>query len=357
MIYLVLFLALIVLGVMKKRSRLLIVLLYALLFIVSVHFTEGFDLKGYEMGYNQPFLDLDNDDLYRSALFGSFTFFLKYLGLDFYQFRIVCFLLWSIPIYYFIICYSKFPTYVVAVSSIFPLITFASQIRNGAMVSFIYVGLYFLIKFRNNSSIIVFVVLVIIAGLIHNLAFAYLVGVLAVNEKIKTNAIFLYSIIFFLFFFISLEFDILYGVVNQFFGRYYADFYFKKIDKFNLNFVPWLALLIVNIWFSAQANKIIIANGHYMDRWTRFLSTFTLRLNLILFAAFPLLLVSLAFFRIYQNVFILTVMSVANASSCINQQRGKSFRFLYILFFILLTYRYYINQGSFFVDLWPSIVL
>lgn len=345
-------------GIIRKQSLLVLVCLYVVLFVISIHFTEGYDLKNYEYGYNQSIINVDDDVMYRSAYFATLITIMKFLGISFFQFRILCFLLWSTSIFAFVLKYSTYPTWVIALCTLFPLLTFSSQMRNGIAISMVYFGLYILFKNNQKKGIIIYTILILFSGLIHNISYIYLLGIIALGNKIKTGTLLRFSLYFSLFSIVLYGSGFLYWLVSHTLGSYYADLYFVRTDIFLISSIHYYIGIFVNLRFSFFVEKyerLHRTNNPFFWKFSRFV----LRQNIILISAIPLLFVSMAFYRIFQNMFILTAITVANTSShyFVKGTDQRSFlRGAYLAFYICLTVLYNLSEGTF-MEYWGSIVL
>ena len=142
MLFFIILLFLIGLSLGNKDSKLILVLLLLLLFVLSVGPQGGFDISGYEEHYNMPFANAED----RSYASDSLMMLAKAIGLSFKQFRMFIFFVWCIPIVLFLSKYCKYPTFVIAVCFLFPILSFSSQLRNAMAMSFFYWGLFFYFK-------------------------------------------------------------------------------------------------------------------------------------------------------------------------------------------------------------------
>lgn len=360
MVYFSIVCFLILLAIIKKQSKFLYLLLYLALLFISTHFSDGFDLRNYEASYNQLFFANDVDESERSLLWDLFLFYANLQGISFSQFRVLCFLLWSIPIFTFVYKYSYFPSWALAITYIFPIVTFSSQMRNGIAVSFLYWGFFLFFLNKTNLGKWLYVLLVVIAGLFHYVAFFYLLGFIAFCDKINTKSlvrvvsVFVISSIFFI------ESGSFRLITTAILGDYYNEHYLSELESF----FYWKNILlsvavIVNIWFSYVAmkkykmrindNSILLSN----------LPIYIFRFNIIMLLALPLMGISNHFYRIFQNVYILTAVSIANVSSQYMLSKsnvGWWMRCSYLIFyFIFVIGIFSIIDGGFFIY-WNSIV-
>lgn len=349
MIYFAILFLFVIMGIIWKQSKLVLLCLFAILFVVSVSFTEGYDLKNYEYGFNQSIVNVDDVVMYRSVFFATFISLLKLFGLSFQQFRIICFLLWSISIFAFVLKYAKYPTWVIAICTFFPLLTYSSQMRNGMAISIVYLALYYLFNKGGKNRLILYTALIVFAGLIHNISFIYLFGIIAIGDRIKTKSLLYFSITFAVVSVILYGSGLLHWVVLHTMGSYYADLYFAGTDIFLISNTHYYLEIIINLIFSIIVERY--ERNHLTDdsfMWT--FARFVLRLNIILIAAFPALFISMAFYRVFQNMYILTAITVANTSShyIVNGIDERAvLRYAYLAFYLCLTVLYNLSEGTF----------
>ena len=354
MFYFLILVVLIALALGHRESKPIFYILYSLLFIISVGTQGGYDISNYEIAFDSPLAASDSED--RSFVFDSYMIFLKGLGFTFQQLRIINFALWSIPIFAIIIRYCKYPSYVLALCFLFPILSFSSQMRNGVAMSFLFWGIYLYI-YKRNSIIgkICYLLGLSLACIIHSMTFVYIAGVIAFSKRISTGLLFRISSIIALVFAFFISTGFLYDIVALIFSEYYANFYFSNVEPFVFGNINVFIGIVINIWFLFQAERV---EKRFMEednglRWE--LTNFILRLNILLLAISPLMLISLSFYRIYQNIFFFSVICVANASAH-NYLRSKSLSNIYILFFYIVTFFYIYSQGTF-LEGWDGISL
>lgn len=333
-------------------------MLFLMIFFISVSFKEGHDLEFFELGFDNSILS-DAEDNEKSVAFQAFRIYLNSLGFSFYQFRIICFLIWSVPLFFFIRKFSVYPSLVVATCAMFPIIVFASQMRNGVAIGFVYWGFYFLITRDNILGKILFVALVSLGGLIHNTVFVYLLALLAIRVRPRVDVLFIISASVFVFLMLVIGSGALEVIVSMLFGEYYATFYFSQLEPFVIGNSHNFIGLFINLWFSYRAVTILKAKESLIPDGMLQFSVFVLRFNIVLLSLSPLFLISLSFYRLFQNVFILSVISVMNASHYYKvgyQDKGPQLRLGYLMLYFVITFLYSYGQGTFF-EFYNSISL
>lgn len=345
MVYLICTIAIIALGLFFTKSKFVYALIFFSLCIISTHFQSGNDLLNLEESYSlesQNFNELED----RSLLFYGCLIYLNNLGLSFYYFRCIDFAIWGFAFYILTFYFSKRPNYALSCCFFLPLLTFASQMRNGLAAAFLYLAItcLFILK-KRKYGIIAYVLLVIIAGLFHLLGFIYLLGLLALlpieKEKLKRYVIYVSVAIFFIY--------------NEglFFYVIKSDYYSQYGSGLEYNWFLFVSLLlgiIMNYKFSLWSEKIIQCNKDYFSETSLEFTQFTNRFYLIFMIFLPLLLVNGSIYRIYQTIFVFTAISVTNASNVYfagGKYQGSIFRMIYFCFYILVTAFYLQWQGEF----------
>lgn len=354
--YFFIFLLFIILGIIWKRSIIILICIYLMLLVVSVSFTNGHDIILYKDAFEQPLVDPENDEIYRSALFANFIILLQLLGLNFNEFRIVCVILWSLPLLYFIIRYSKKPTYVVAVCAFFPLLTYSSLIRNGLMVGVLYWAFIILLDKHKYKRYILFILLVAFASLIHNTAFFYLLALIAINNKISTKSLIKWSFSIPIIAAVVFQSGLANSIVSKLIGEYYSDHYLTIKGDFQPGHIHYILFIFVNLWAVAIANNSIMKYVNKNSKTFK-LSLFVKRLNILMMIFIPLLFISVTFYRIFLNLLILNVICVSNSFFIVKNKyihNIKTLNIIYLIAYIMEVYMYNLGMGEFYI-FWNSI--
>lgn len=348
MIFFILILIIIGLGLIFPKSKFVLALGFLLLFIVSTHFQAGNDISNLQDSFSASNVNSEEEE--RSLVFYSLFLYLNSVGFSFYQFRCIDFAIWGSAIYLLIIKYAKYPSYVISCCILFPALTFASQMRNGLSVAFFYFAIISLFNSKHKvSGIIAYILLIIVAGMFHYLGFVFLIGLVALlpisNHKLLKYILIICGLVFILY-----NGGILYYCVSLF-SPYYAENYFLGQGQSVLHFVFLTSGIIVNYKFSVFTALIIKRHKNEYTTQDIHFSEFVSRLNTLSFVFLPLLWTNGSIYRIYQNLFILTVVTVANASMTYisgERNQGYAFRFAYFCFFIFVSAFHIYWQGEFF---------
>lgn len=348
MIFLIYILGIIGLGLIFPKSKLLLGLGFYLLFIVSTHFQSGNDILNLENSFSQTSTNSESGE--RSFVFYTALAYLNSIGLTFYQIRCICFTIWGIAIYFFTVKFSRYPNFVISCSFLFPLLTFASQMRNGLTTGFLFFALTCLFCCKNRKlGVFLYTLLVCISGFFHYLGFLYMFGLIALMP-ISTVKLKKYALITCITIFVLYNSGILYNFVSRI-SSYYASQYFG--GGYHREWFLFISLsigLLINYVFTEYSCKIIKRNKTMFNSGLVRLSYFTNRFILISLIFLPVLLLNGSIYRVFQNIFPLSVIVVSNASTVYftnGGPQGKLFRFVYFCFFMMLTFYYQHWQGEF----------
>lgn len=358
MVYFLIFIVFIFLGIINKKSKFILLCIYAILFVVSISFTSGHDINLFKDGYDMPFVDTENEEMYRSALFANFVILTKLLGLDFYEFRIVCVILWSIPILFLVFRYSKCPTFVIAVCAYFPLLTYGSLIRNGLMAGVVYWAFCILLQKHGIKTVFMYFIIIGFAGLIHNTAFFYLLALLAIGHKIETGLLLRWCILISLVVGLAFHVGVLSNLASKVVGEYYSNLYFSSKGDFLIGHVHYIVFIIVNLWAVTLADR---ETSKYVKKDSKLyvFSRFVKRFNILMLVFVPLLFISVTFYRIFLNLLVLNAISVSNALAIVpsgKTRRLQMMKNIYIVAYIMEVYMYNLGMGEFTL-FWDSVSL
>lgn len=352
MIFLAIYIILAFLSYFDGKSKVLFFLLCGLLFIITVHTQFGNDINNIRDSYETMLLTADGEE--RSAVFSALLLLCGQNGISFYEFRIFQFLFWLIPIALFVRKFAIYPALVFACCFLFPLGGLGAQIRNGIMVGFIYWGLFALFSIRGKWGKILYGFSILFAGLFHYLAFVYLIVLLAFLP-ISTSKLRKYSIVICLVVLVLIKSGQLFGFIAANIGDYYADGYFSSTGSVDFLFVVLSVGLIVNCFLSQKYSSHILSHKTCFSQESNNFAEIIPRINYLMLALLPLLLLSGSFYRIFQNIFILTAILAFNAFR-IPRANSLSAKIEYLVFYFFVVAFYIYWQGEF-LSVFRNIVL
>lgn len=344
---------LILFSLIKKKSTLLSLLLFITLWILFGFNTENADYRFYELMFNGA---INIPDRGFEFLLGFFNL----IGFTYQQFLIVITLICYVIIFISIKRYTENLSYVMALYFIFPFMFDVVQIRNFIALTILLYGLQYLFT-NNKTDIFKYICFVLVASTIHFAFLFYLVLILVKFFSSWKKMLVILSA------FIILVILILYSgfltvLLNYLFNYPRVPGWFEIHT--NLGFlVPFLLQIITFLFVYVSYKKYKdnikdeITNKdsqpfvipHKMQRVITpnsqidFFETM-IKINVIMFLAFPFYIYITYLFRIYRNILILNYIMVANSMQYFFKDKYE--RFIYGLFFIVWVFMLLINELS-----------
>lgn len=347
MIYLFLVIILILTGLVAPKSKLFFCFNILLVVFLSTHFSGGNDISNIEDSFYATNFNVNEGE--RSWVFYSLLLWLNDNNISFDQFRLIDCAIWGIPIFGTIYLFCKHKNYVASTCLLFPILSFSSQIRNGITVGFVYLAIISLFLLKDKKyGISLYILFTIISGLFHYIGFLYLLGLLALinfDPKKYYNYVFIGTILLFFLYTSGSVFSLIGG-----YSSWYADTYLAGGgNKSWFLFIVLSAFIIINYKWVENCEYKIMRSKELFNASVIEFTCFVTRLNFVFLPFIVLILLNGNMFRVYQNLFILSVITISNASVAISHKNGKGndYRLLYFLFFILLTTFYNKWQGEF----------
>ena len=342
MLYLFFYIILAFCSLIRKKSKIVCVLLVGLLFIMTIFSQSGNDINNIREMFDYTIFT--KDALERSPFFCAIVLFFSELGISFTQFRILQFLIWALAFFFFLKRFSLYPTLVVTCCFFFPIVGFGAQFRNGIMVGLLYFALYFLLFLERKKGILVYMILLGIASLIHTIALIYLSLLLAFVpcSRLKLTKI---CVICCVAMTIIVNTSILFGFVLNNFGDWNSQ-YFSSMESMNLTIFILLVGIVANLKLSCRYSDVIASNKRNYNKFQLELAELTPRINLVMMALIPLLFFSLSFYRIFQNLFILSSVLAINTYR-INRTCRDGDMVIYLVVYAMITIFYNRWQGEF----------
>lgn len=335
------------LGVICKKSWIVFLLIYILLYIVALYSGKGFDLGNLSNTYDMTFVQDKAEE--RSLVFYSVMLAFNEAGFSFFEFRVINLLIWSLITLLLIVTFAKYRTYVFACVTFFPLLTFASQMRNGLGAAFFYLSVYFLLKAKNKMKIAFFVFFILLAVAIHYLFIVYLLVLIAYYSKWEKVKLLRISIVVMLLFGVLFQSGILSSFISAYLGDYYSDYFSGGARFYVFLHFPLIIGLFLNSFFTNMCDNYVSRNMSLFSEKDIMVVHFVSKLNIVFFCIIPLLFVSGSFFRLFQNIYIFSVISIAITSSHYvvqGKNEGGVLRLTYALFYMIIGLFYYYWQGG-----------
>ena len=173
-----------ILGIFKKNSKVLTVLMIAIMWIVFGLCTYNGDFGNYEWIYKNI-----QDPNYWSEfelLFNIMMYVCNIIGLSFIQFRMVFGAIFIIVLYITIRKYTENTSEVLGMFMIFPFLYFTSVIRSGLASVLVALAFYEITAGRNKKKL--FWILIFIAVFIHYTSIAFVIYYYLRNKKYQNKS-------------------------------------------------------------------------------------------------------------------------------------------------------------------------
>lgn len=324
---------------------------YVMTFIVSLYSGAGYDRDNLETTFDLVGLaGLASDAEERSLVFYSLMFAFNESGRSFFEFRAIHFIICSLILLFLIVRFTKFRTYTFACCVFFPLMTFSSQMRNGLGAAFLYLGFYFLLTARKKVNVILFVVSILLATTIHYIFVVYMISLIAIT-KWKRDIILKGSLIVMFLSWMLFQFGFLYNVTASYLGDYYSEYFSNNVGLDIIVHTSLITGILINAYFTTICDNYVAKRPQLYKKNEATIVNFVCRLNIVFLAFVPMLLISGSFYRVFQNVFVLSVVSIAITSSRYfhyGKNAGSKLRLLYAIFYMFVSIFYLYWQGGFF---------
>ena len=307
--------------------------------------SQGNDLSN--LNYSFDLLRMSNDASERSIVFYSILFAFNEAGYTFFQFRVIHFLFFSFATLLLTSKLTKDSTYVIACCALFPILTFGSQMRNGLGVTLLYLGLFFLMTIKKRSiKFFLYFICIIAATTIHYIFIVYLLAIVPFINW-NRNVLLKHSILLMLVLFVLVFAGRLSGLVG-FMGDWYSRYTQGTDFRIRLQ-IPLIILIGINTFFTWICESYVTKSSLFSSN-DKDIVKYVSRLNIVFLSLLPLLFLSGSFFRIYQNITILSVISIAITASryYVNgKSEGANLRVVYFAFYMFYSVFYIHWQGEF----------
>lgn len=342
MLYFLLYLITALCSIARKYSKFLFGILTCLLFIMTVFSQNGNDIENIRDLYLYNVINADM--LERSSLFTTIVLYFSNIGVSFTQFRIMQFIIWFIPIFFFLKRFSLYPTLVLACCFFFPMCGFGAQFRNGLMVGFIYLALYCLFSLEKKKGIIAFCLIIAGASFFHTLALIYY-SLLLIFVPIDRKVFSKYCIIGCVVMAVVINTSMLFGFVSRNFGDWDAR-YFEDVGSMTRAMFILVTGLIANIYFSSRFGIMIERHPYLYSENQLTMAKYIPSINYLMLVLMPLLFLSMSFYRIFQNIYILTAILSINTYRIKRKSRNNELA-VFLLVYAFITFYYIRWQGEF----------
>ena len=232
-----------------------------------------------------------------------------------------------------------------ALYCIYQFFSDVNLLRNTLMKSFILLALYFLIK----NQKVFFALLIVFASFIHRTAIVYLPLLFFNTDKPiskKTLKILISSItlICSILFIIGNRFEWLYNIAANYYNNSMekVNYYFTTSTRFG--FLVYFALHLSCLILIINNKKEIMYLDESIDKQK--LCNWVYIFNIYALVSFPLIMMNINFFRIYNNLYFVNIISFAVIIDCYNKLTRSYYIKVILFLFINIIYILPIIQGS-----------
>ena len=329
-------------GFIKRNSKIVAFLLFALLWVLFGWNTDNADYANYERGYSSAHGAFRfNSEVGFQLLYKLFIL----AGLEYKHFLIILSFIGLLIIYKTIKIYTENIAIVLALYLIFPFIIDVVQFRNFLIMSIVLYGTHFIIEEKRRGTLI-FVILVLFATSIHYSALFYLFFILIRQKNISSLTIL--SLIITVFGLITVFTDLIPNLAMIFVPSEKIDHWFS--NRFNWGIIIAVVIYAINYFFihyaylkirSETESKRQERDNNSQNTNFKFVEA-VYKINIILLMLFPLLVFNMIFFRLDRNIFILNFIVY---SICLVNMESKSkekalFGFSVVLYTVSLSVYY-----------------
>lgn len=324
----------------KKHSKIIFRISFLFIWLLIAGNTNNPDMLSYEYIYYT-----DNSNI--EPAFKLLIDFFRSFGLE-YNFFVA-----SISVICLLLIFSSFKKYtknlnfVIFLYMIYPFILDVIQFRNFICVSILVFSLQFLLK-NDLQNKVIFAILIILAGLFHNLYFLYLVLLLInlQNKNLLIKLIIALTLVFSIIIFLNgNKIPFLYQILPI------------SVEKFDSYFTARLRFGFIVIWFFnlsyiyllGYSKKQVIKNTNsYNFDVTKKYINLVFWINIVTIVFFPLYMVNINFYRLFRNISLINYSVYAITVDKIMENRGKGYSLLKYVFIIILgiLILFYYDVGS-----------
>lgn len=316
------------------KKRFLCNILLLVLMIICCLNNRDPDYANYEMNYNAVGRGETENLLYTlEPLFRVLNLIFYKLGFSFYQFHFIFYLIIFLIFRKVVLDYSKKPLLVVLCFAIYPFIIFCVQMRNAMGIVIVMYGIRFL-KDNSKKENIKFVLLVIIASMIHMSCIVYL-PMLLVNNK---------NFYRYLKCFIIAEIILVYTILPGLMWTVYRITLNRRFMVYNTN-LPMTVVFRHTLPITVLAGVLVYClNDSYHNQQKGMLDfdEVLARCALVACSYIVLIKININFFRIIYFMFPLIITSITNFSLNRNKRLLKNDKYLLRGYSVALSIFYYV---------------
>ena len=342
--YLLIIIVLILFSFFKPKSNTVAILLFLIMWVLMGFNTENADFSNYLNGYDEIYL---LGPLFESGLkdpgYKLIILAFKYLGFDFYQFKIIISFICLFLLYKTIRKFSIYPALVTTCYFLFLFALDVTQFRNFISIIIVIFALRFIIEDEIKGTII-FIILVLFASSVHSSSIFYLLIILKrfkIGLKLMLILVLIVSILkvnLFNNFAILIERD----DINEIYKEGVSNLAFISIILVHLINVYYISLyksfpieneFINNDNSIKKISSTGIENSSKMQSIIKFTnSNLVPFISILVLLLIPLYSDNLIYARLLRNILIFNIIFISNHSY------NNPFKSMFINNFILILY-------------------
>lgn len=321
-------------GLIKRNSKIAVILLFALLWVLFGWNTDNADYTNYVRGYSWAHGAFRFNSEVGFQLINKLFIF---AGLEYKHLLIVLSFSGLLLIYKTIKLHTENAAFVLALFFLYPFIKDVVQIRNFLIMSMILYATQFII-FEQKRGTLKFVIIVLLTTTIHFSSIVYLL--LLFSRQKNVNSVTIFSIFITLLGLLLVFTNIIQNIAGIFFPFEKVNHWFST--KFNYGVIIAVLIYAVNLFLIFYVYKKIKINTTIKNSKINKNLIFTIavyKINIILLLLFPLYMFNMIFFRLYRNMFILNYIVYSIGLSYIKLKSIETIVFIFsiVLFLLSLT--------------------
>lgn len=333
-ILILLYISAVILGIIIPRSKVVLLYMFAVSWIIFAGNYSNPDLENYAIRFGFGLDSIKTTDI-------GFDFFCQlflWMGLDFYQWKLIIAALSLLVIFGIVYKYAKSYNTVLSFFLISTYFTTMIALRNLVAFSFVLIGIPFLIK-GTKKDYVIYAIAVIVGSMIHISAAFYF---LFLFVKIKKRMLFIFVSVIALFL-----------LKNLILGTYAAETDSEKGIEYSGRISTFAAilfsglLLLSSYYFNRITDKwkkrlLSNKNESYIESFTEEKQSYhqmqiVAAINSILVILIPMFFDNLIYIRLVENVVFINLILLANSFQ-FNSSKMLLNMFVYSFFWALYLY-------------------
>lgn len=331
---------LMILGIVKKKSKLLFILQIVWLWIFMGGNNVNADYANYE--YRYKLISMSGIKLNREVLYDIFSFLSQLLGFNYVGFRMLIVAIALLLIGITLKKYSYNPCFALSLFMLYPLLDSIIQMRTLITMAILVFSIKYLIEDKRGNTI-KFIICILIASGFHNLALFYLILVLSkfcdIKQCAKVSAIMLVVSI--------VAVSVLPQMAALIISKENVTAYFDSPNRLSIykviGIIIWqLCGMILTFLVNGKIMKgkvSFVTSNNEINKENKAINTIS-KINVLLSVIFPFYIFSSLFMRVYRSTLLLNYLAFSNKSKQGRKYNVTIPELLFVLY-ALLTFIYF----------------